>query len=247
MSLYESINPNGSGLFGEASNLISSQIPADIKNNIIELGGLVDSSLISSYLPDNGIGGIAQQLLQQITPTPLMGGITALEAKKIYREALSIKRSNTNLFLVEFSSRLMGDVSGKMNMFVTSLDYTPFSVSGEKVQLGSAQVDLVNSSEPVELMLTTLDNKSGFVKEWFARHCAIATREDGTVGLPFEYAIKIRIVQAYISNLSALFGGAYADVGLFRPANIDVSLSRSDDSVQSLSLSFSQLDTFMSS
>lgn len=175
--------------------------------------------------------------------TPLFGGISLAEARKIYQEMRSIKHCRKNLFLIEVSSQLMGDISGRFNLFVIDLDYSPLTISGEKRKIGAAHVDCVNSSDPVELKITTMDDTSGFIKNWFRTHHAATAAVDGTVGLPINYAIKIKIIHGFITHGSNQ--GGYEDIGLFRCANMDTSMSRREDGLQEVPLSFVQLDTFM--
>jgi hypothetical protein len=70
-----------------------------------------------------------------------------------------------------------------------------------------------------------------------------AASKDGTVGVPDSYAIKIKIVHGFITQGSN-FGG-YEDVGFFRPADMQITLSRKEDGMQELQLSLVQLDTFI--
>jgi hypothetical protein len=127
-------------------------------------------------------------------------------------------------------------------MFAIDLEYTPLTISGEKRKIGAAHVDCVNSSDPIELRMTTMDDTSGFIKSWFKEHCMAAAWPDGVVGLPYEYAVKIKIVHGFITQGSN--PGGYEDVGLFRCASMDVSLSRREDGLQELPLTFVQMDTF---
>lgn len=188
-------------------------------------------------------GGASAQSAYWGTPTPVFGGITPAEARQILEEASEQRLAKKNLFLVEVSSPLMGDVSQRLNMFCTELDYSPLAISGEKRKVGAASVDIVQSTDPTELRMTTLDDKLGTVKRWFESHCIAAAAADGTVGVPGVYAIKINIVHAFITQGSNW--GGYKNIGLFRPANLEVSLSRREDALQELQMTFSQLDTFM--
>jgi hypothetical protein len=202
---------------------------------------LFDSGLLRDFLP--GMDGVASQARFFGTPTPLFGGISPAEARQIYQEMRSHTLCRKNLFLIEVSSNLMGDASGRFNLFATELDYAPFMTTGEKRKIGSAHADIVNSADPVELRLTTMDDQSGFIKSWFKAHSAAAASKDGTVGVPDSYAIQIKIVHGFITRGSAY--GAYEDVGFYRPANMDINMSRREDGMQELQLSFVQLDTFI--
>ncbi len=202
---------------------------------------LLDSGLLSEFLP--GMSGIGAQARFFGTPTPLFGGISPAEARSIYQEMRNNTKCRKNLWLIEVSSFLANDISSRFNMFAIDLDYTPLTISGEKRKIGAASIDLVNSSDPIELKVTTMDDESGFIKHWFRWHCMAAAATDGTVGVPSVYAIKINIVHGFVTQGSNR--GGYEDLGLFRPANMDVSLSRREDGLQELPLTFVQLDTFM--
>lgn len=202
---------------------------------------LLDSGLLNGLFP--GLTGLNAQARYWGTPTPLFGGVSPTEAKQIYESARSAVRAKKNLWLLEVSSRLMGDASERFNLFCTEVDYSPFGLTGDKRRVGGAVIDAVQGNEPVEFRMTTLDDESGFIKHWFAAHHAAVAAQDGTVGVPDSYAIRIRVVHAFISASSNR--GGYEDIGLFRPASLEVSLSRREDGLQEVQLSFSQLDTFM--
>jgi hypothetical protein len=89
--------------------------------------------------------------------------------------------------------------------------------------------------------MTTLDDEEGTVKKWFTAQSAATVHQDGTVGVPFEYAIEIDVLHAFVKDNDT----GYRDKGIYRPANMDVSLSRSDKGLAELTLTFNQLDTFI--
>lgn len=202
---------------------------------------LIDSGLLSKYLP--GLGGVASQSAYWGTPTPLMGGIDPREAQRIHEKSRQTDFAKKNLFLIEVSSTLQGDVSERFNLFATDVEYSPMIISGEKRQVGAAHTDTVSSSDPIEMRLSTLDSKDGFIKRWFMAHAGAAAARDGTVSPAGSRAIRIRVVHAYVTESSAR--GGYEDKGLFRPANIDLSLTRREDGLAEVQMTFSQLDTFM--
>lgn len=256
--LASTVTGIGGGMATNAAmNLVNKHIPiqaqralnvgagalGDIMSGNFEDAGmrLLDSGLLNKFLP--GMGGVASQAMYWGVPTPLFGGISPTEAKGIYDGMRGHRFSKKNLWLIEVSSELSGDKSQQFNMFATELDYAPLTISGEKHKVGSSSVDTVQSSEPVELRLTTMDDQSGFVKRWFEAHCAAAAAPNGTVGVPSRYAVTIKIVHAFITRGSNR--GGYENIGLFRPANLEVSLSRREDGLQEVQMTFSQLDTFM--
>ena len=238
-----------------ASNAVNSHIPSSMRNVINggadALGHVLDGdlegaavSLFDSGLADELIGGIMQWAGSQTRywskSSPLYGGITPTEAKNIYSEVINTKRAKKNLFLIEVSSPLMGDFSSTFNLFCTDIEHNPISISGEKAKVGSAFVDIVNGSDPDELRITTLDDKKGTLKKWFEQHAAAAAARDGTVGVPGTYAITFTIKHAFVGTTSG-----FKSRGLFRAASYDVSLSRREDALEEVQMTFTQIDTFM--
>ena len=203
---------------------------------------LLSSGLIGQLFP--GMRGVSAQFAYWGVPTPLFGGISPTEAKRIYDEIKGENLAKKNLWLLEVTSALSGgnlNIPSRFNMFATSIEYTPFTVNGDKVTVGASNVDLVNSCGPVEMNISTLDDQDGSLKRWFAMHHSAAAASDGTVGEPGKYAIRIKIVHSFIEENDM----AYADVGLFRTESLSHSLSRREDDLQELQMTFSQLDTFM--
>ncbi|SEN69598.1 hypothetical protein, partial [Nitrosomonas marina] len=211
----------------------------DILQGDINSAGLrvLDSGLLNDILP--GMSAVASQTAYWGRPTPVFGGITPTEAQQIYETMRWAKLSKKNLYLIEVSSELMGDwVSPWFNMFATDMDYAPYTISGEKKRIGGAIVDSVQGNEPVELRVTTMDDKFGTLRKWYIAHHYFTAASDGTVGLPAMYAIKFRIVHSFITNNSTP-RGAYEDIGWFRPSNIEYSLSRREDAMQEIQMTFS--------
>jgi hypothetical protein len=217
--------------------------------------GLLNSGVISGALASMG-GEVLTQLAYMSTANPLMGGITPFEAKQIYAETAGTQFAKQNLFLVEVTDlssglpQIFGGSSGpSFNMFVTGVDYSPISTSGEKYQIGAGSMDSVRGREPVEMRITTLDDKKGTVKSWFEYKVSQMINDDGTVGVPADYLVKIRVLHAFITNDSNIAdsqgNGGYENSRLVRPVSMDLSLSRRDDGLQEVHLTFTQHATFM--
>jgi len=215
----------------------------DVLNGDWSAAGLrvLDSGLLNSVFP--GMSGVAAQTMYWGSPTPLWGGISPTEARQIYDQLRGESLAKKNLWLLEVSSRLAGDTSQRFNLFATEVEYSPFIISGDKRRVGGAVLDAVQGAEPVELRVTTMDDKQGSIKSWFAAHHGATAARDGTVGVPDSYAITFKIVHAFITRGSNQ--GGYEDIGLFRTGNLDVSLSRREDGLEEVQMTFSQLDTFM--
>lgn len=179
------------------------------------------------------------------TPNPLLGGITPLEARMMIEDMQSRELSRKNLFLLEVSSNLLGNgINDTFNLFATSVEYSPFTLTGEKRKIGGASNDVLQSGDPVEMRITTYDDSDGILKKWFAAHAQKAVRTDGTINPPAKYAIKIKVIHSLVSqNYNR---GQYEQSGWFRPANIEHSLSRGEQAMEEVVMTFSQLDSFMS-
>ncbi len=258
MSLFDSIS-NGmsnemAGITMGVSSIANRFVPPVVNkalNHTGIIGGdLMNGDLVSAgrHLMNTGIlgdlggfKGIIDQALFWATPTPLMGGLSPYEAKQIYQQTASTDYAKKNLFLIEVNSALYGDISDRFNLFSTDVEYAPSTITAEKRKIGGTTTDSVQSSEPVDLSITTLDDSEGFLRNWFNYHAQKTVHTDGTVGLPAEYAIRIKIVHNFLKPNDY----AYQDIGLFRPQNMNLSLSRHDDALQELTMQFSQLDTFM--
>lgn len=227
------IPPSAQRAIGTGVGMLS-----DLKSgNVIGAGlKLLDSGLLDGVLSGQGGNGFMGR------SNPLFGGITPARAKMLYENARGQEHAKKNLFLVEVESRLDGaSVSEVFNMFVIGLDYEPFTVSGEKRKVGGSTVDTVTGGEPTDLSFTTLDDKEGTLKRWFSAHHAAASPKNGTVGVPEQYAIKFKIYHGGVEARSA----RYVDIGYYRPVKLGVSLSRSEDAMEQLEMSFTQIDTFM--
>lgn len=212
----------------------------------------LDSGLLANYFPR--VDGVAALAAYWNTPTPLLGGITPAEAKAFFDTCSATRYAKKNLFLIEVTdlmpssmdtlvSRLTaGDGASMFNLFATEVNYSPWTITGDKMRVGSASIDSVHSLESVDLRITTMDDSVGTIKKWFESKAAAATRRDGSVGVPIEYLVKIRILHSFITDLSN--PGGYESILYVRPAGIEYDLSRRDDNVQEIQMTFSQFDSF---
>lgn len=202
--------------------------------------------VLNSGVLDGLFGGVIGNARYWGTATPLLGGISPAEASRIYQEAKDEQYARKNLFLLDITSALGGgayNMPDRFNLFATEIDYSPCVISGESQKVGGANVDGVLGNEPVEVRITTLDDAQGTLKRWFGAHHAAAAARNGTVGEPAKYAITIRILHAVCDESNA--SDPFEVLGIFRTGNLDVSLSRREDGLEELQMTFVQLDTFM--
>lgn len=237
-AISRAIPPAMRGKLEAGAGVVGNLLQGDFEGAALSAmrGGLFDSLL-------SGSSGAAQQVAFRNTPTPMFAGLTAAKAEQIATEVINAGHARRNWFVIEVTSNLDGDHSDTFNLFTVDVDYEPFNLAGDKTRIGGAVMDTVNGHEPVELRLTTYDNASGDLKRFFANHHAAATAQDGTVGVPAQYGLRIKIVHGVVAGAPKSL--AYEDMGWFRTANLASNLSRRDPGLQELQLSFSQLDTFM--
>lgn len=176
-------------------------------------------------------------------PNAATANLSIKEAEKLLAEQQFTKFAHKNLFLVEVSSALKGDFSKTFNAFCTAFDYNPTSLTGDKQKVGSAFFDLLNAREAIELNVTMLDDSKGTIRRWWDDHVKAAAPSDGSVGLPGRYAIKFKILHAFITRKSNK--GGFEEKFLFRPSTLQESLIRGEDGLKELPMTFTQLDTFM--
>ena len=255
--LASAISQAGASMGSQAvSRAVNSHIPPTMRNAInsganslsqiasgdIE-GGLL-TALESGFAGDalgNLLGGQSSQGRYWGGANMLYGGITPTEAKRIFQEAVDAKRAKKNLFLLTVQSALAGDFSHEFNLFCTDIERGPSEVSGGKVRAGSAQLDTLTQAEPVVLRITTMDDRAGTLKRWFEAHIAAVAAQDGTFGVPADYSIVFTVQHAFVGDVGGFTGRV-----LCRAQSYEVSLSRREDALEELQMTFTQLDTFMS-
>lgn len=224
-------------------------LPPHLRAPLEEIVSLYESGFALDEVKQAGVRALVNngqsRAVREIylnSKNPLLGGVTPLAA--IDYMSSSPRRAQANLFLVAVSpiDSKAANHSEAFNMMVRSLDYSPFTISGDYHRVGGALVDGITGNEAVELNMTTMDDESGTLKRWFAQMLARVSASDGTVGVPASYGIKIEVTHA--------FGGgdipeaAYKDKGLFRAGNLSMSLSRGENALEDLQMTFNQLDTF---
>ncbi|PAU79245.1 hypothetical protein [Halomonas salipaludis] len=239
-----------------ASRAMHSHIPPGMRNTINAgaqaasqiAGGDIEGGILTALEAGlagdrlgNLLGGQASQGRYWSAANMLYGGITPSEAKRIYQEAVDAPRAKKNLYLLKVQSALAGDFSHEFNLFCTDIDRGPSEVSGGKARAGSAQLDTLTQAEPVVLRMTTMDDRSGTLKRWFEAHVEATAHADGSFGVPAEYAIVISIQHAFVGDIGAFTGRL-----LCRAMSYEVGLSRREDAMEELQMTFTQLDTFMS-
>lgn len=177
--------------------------------------------------------------------TPLLGGITLREAREIFDKTSQIDYAKKNLWCLSITDLQPATENPSMiNFLATDVGYAPITIAGEAVRVGSGSFDTVQNSEHIEMRVTTMDDSYGSLKRWFEERSAKLAHPDGTFGLPVDYLFKIKVVHAFIAQDAAGAVMAKVDNYVMRPAGIEYDLSRREDAMQELQMSFAQFDTF---
>lgn len=132
------------------------------------------------------------------------------------------------------------NVPHMFNLFATDVSYST-ALGGEKISIGGATIDKMSGREPVEIEVTTLDDEAGTIKRWFEAKKDQAAHRDGTFGLPDDYCVRITIIHATPTENIKAFGNQF----LVRPVTANYDLSRSAQEMETLRLSFTQFDSFV--
>jgi hypothetical protein len=228
-----------------ASGVLDKALRGDLTGAAFDTVNKLTGNAISKLLTGDLTGDIAFNAL----PNPLLGGITPFEAAQMVTEIASTNYAKKNLYFIEITDYASPaddqNASGLLNMFCTSVSIGGGNVLGEAHGIGSAQMDILNGGERDEIRLTTYDDAYGQVKRWFNRRRSFAIHADGTFGLPTDYLLRIRILHAAVNDqVMAMFGG-YEESYIVRPVSLETELSRTEDGLQEIQMSFSQFDTFM--
>lgn len=188
-------------------------------------------------------GAVVNEVMRS-RPSELVGNITLKEAELIHSISSSIERARKNYWMLEIESPITTDrVAAHLNMLATDVDYTIANISGDRKRIGGATIDSLVGREPIELRVTCLDDASGMIKNWFLMHVEQASPTDGTINVPASFAIKIRVVHNAVTEQSRR--NEFETYEYFRPISIETSLSRRDSALSEVTMTFSQMDSFV--
>lgn len=238
-AIDKNIPPQLRGKLDSAGKVVGGLMKGDFEGAALSAleGGFLDGLM-------GNLGGTARENRQRNQALPIYGGLSIAQVQRLHDEVLSANHVRKNLFVLEITSYAEGDMSDVFNLLCVDLEYEPWNIAADKQRAGGVVLDFVTGQEAVEMRMTTYDNEDGALKSFFARHHAAVAAQDGSVGVPAEYALKIKVLHGVAKGGNRV-SSAYADEGLFRVASCGVGLSRREQALQELPLTFSQLDTFM--
>lgn len=212
----------------------------------------------------------AADLVQAIFGTPfedrpneLLGWLTPKQVsaiQELIRQAGPVRK---NVFCIRISDpnpppmEMMGTaagagISGLFDLLAYDVSYSPTSITGDKVPLGSGAMDKVTGAEATDIQITTIDDEVGTLKRWFELKSGQVINRDGTFnpvglytfdieivhGLPFDHGTEPALTAEKIDKV-------YSNKFRVRPVSIQFELSRRDQALQELQMTFAQVDTWL--
>jgi hypothetical protein len=193
----------------------------------------------------------------QSTPTWLYAGMSAQQFQAASMKHIQTHHARKNLWYIEIEdpNPPMGDGNSRMvNQFAVDVSYTPWTIQGDAVSVGSAQIDAISASERTEIKLTTFDSAGGKIGKWFEGKCAQIANADGSFGVMNDYKLYLRIrrmavgrdgwVHTYTDGVTENKEG-WDDQFMVRATSMERELSRRESALSELQLTFTQLDTFI--
>lgn len=188
-------------------------------------------------------------------PLALLGGLTLERARQMQQAIRDARLTRKNLWFIRVTDPNPpkigyafqgGHVGGVIDLLAVEVSYSPFTMAGEKVNIGAAVLDKLTGTEAVELSLTTMDDEAGTIKRWFEGKCLQAANPNGTFGLPADYCVNIEVVHAVSAPDVPTRVDPYKSFMTMRPQALQLDMSRRESAMQELGLSFSEFDTFLS-
>lgn len=155
----------------------------------------------------------------------------------MYQEAQAVQRERSNLWhvLVEPIGKINPP---RINLLATEFNYNGVQLGYDTKKIGSGFTQVPTGVDPIELTLTTYD-VDGEIKAWFDHLKSLAVHEDGTFGLPSEYANTFTITHGAIEE-----GRGYTKSFVLIPVSCQVSANRTVEEFTQLNLTFTQYESF---
>lgn len=190
---------------------------------------------------------------------PLLGNLTPRQVMEIQRKVAEAKPSRKNLFYIRIADSSMdavGPTMGEKNfalfdLLALDVSYSSATLTGDKVPIGSSIMDKVTGIEAVEIQVTTIDDEAGSIKRWFDYKVRQVANRDGTFNVPTKYAFEMEIAHGvpYAHGTTPDFtdeekNRIFSEKYRVRAVSIQHELSRRDQSLQELQMTFTQLDAW---
>jgi hypothetical protein len=249
MAILKNVDGALQGLRSAGVSAARAAVQRNLPQVVYDAQRLVNNSAVLSTLFGLSGGSIRDVV------TPLLGNVSLEHIERVHALVHEIRMARKNLWYVSVTDNNPPPAApglpretplGLINMLAVDLSYSPFTLKGDKVDMGSAVFDRLNGKESVELSMTVFDDEVGTIKRWFEGKCKQAANSDGTFGLPVEYCVNIEVVHAIAAPEAAANGTPYRSLVMMRPQAIQFDMSRREQALQELQLSFTEFDTHLS-
>lgn len=176
-----------------------------------------------------------------------MGGLTVWQAWENYKHTNPDELSHRNFYVLEINDRsntaptANGDYHSMFNLLATNLQFTSIDIQGEGIDIGSTEADKLTANARTVMNITVIDDKLGTIKRWCENKAFMMASSDGTFMPAAYYCFEVRIV--FGTNIAdARF---YEQIYTMRLQTMPHELTRQEQGLEELQLTFVQTDTFM--
>jgi hypothetical protein len=167
----------------------------------------------------------------------LLGGVSWSKLEQMHDEAMGINRERSNLWHVGVAP--IGKISApRVNLLAIECSYNGVQLGWDPGKIGSGFTQIPTGVDPVELHLTCYD-VDGEIKLWFDQLRLTVASPDGTFGLPSQYTNSITITHGAVQQ-----DYGYSGTWPMVPVSCESNLARSSDEFATVTLTFSQYDSF---
>lgn len=211
----------GAGIGETISGMVGSVASVGVAKIGQSLGGLAGAA---AYLGSSQIGGAIGKMA---------GSAVSSAVGKVLGGGVSLPANSVGQIAVNSFDMLAMDVS-----------YSD-GVTSDQQMIGGTFIDKVTGAAPVEFQITTMDDEAGSIKRWFEGKLMQIRHRDGTMGLPAEYVFTVEIVHAIASPDVPNEHLAYRKISRVRASTMQVDLSRRDQALSEIQLTFAEFDPYM--
>ncbi len=249
----------GNGLSGRlaqtalnaGTNLAVSEITRRVTNPLMDFAQQADNRLKSvarKGLQVFGLNGFDDENISR-NALHYSGNLSILQAWENYKLSNVDSLSRKNFYLLEVNDRSgnaptsNGKRHSQFNLWCTNLSFTSFDIQGEAIQVGAIELDKPTANAKTVMNLTMFDDEFGTIKRWAQNKASMIAASDGTFMPPAYYVFEVRVV--FGTNIA--HSSYYEQIYTMRVQTMPHELSRTEQGLEELQLTFSQVDTFMPS
>ena len=233
----------------KATHIANSQITQAVSSNALGLASKLDNKI--SHLTRKGLSAIGLNAFdaQTIQDAAMQhnGNLTIAQIWQNYQLTNVDNLSRKNFYILEINDRQAsqptqnGAYHSLFDLVATHLSFTSFDIQGEAVQIGSVEAEKIGANARTILNLTVFDDETGTIKQWAQTKATTVAASDGTVMPPAFYCFEVRIV--FGTNIAD--SRFYEQIYTMRVQTMPHELSRNEQGLEEITLTFAQTDTFM--